>query len=161
VVLIVRFPSIKNFKTMMDSRYFQLVSIIRGIAVKQFTFGFSSRLDTHDVTNSLPISKNDNEGVYAIHHYRNRDNNDEITEQVRELAKAAEVDLFFSSKVSARLYAQQGDKEPSAVDTIMDGCLILQAQTDIDIENLIASDEYQAQIATTQSSFIATLNRIF
>jgi len=161
IVLIVRYPSIENFKAMMESRYFQLVSIIRGNAVKQFTFGFSSRLDTHDTQNSLPIATIDDHGVYAIHHYRSRDNNDLFSDQIRQTAKTSGVELVFSSKVSARLYAQQGEKEASAVDTIMDGCLILQAQADSDIETLIESDAYQALIATTQSSFIATLNRIF
>ncbi len=161
VLLIVRYPNIDRFKTMMESRYFQLVSIIRSIAVKEFTFAFSTRLDTQETDNSLPITKIDDGGAYVIHHFRNGDNNDDFTDQIRELANASEVDLVFSSKVSARLYAQQGEKAPSAVDAIMDGCLILQAQTDTDIERLIASDEYQALIRTTQSSFVATLNRIF
>jgi len=164
VLLIVRYPSIENFKTMMESRYFQLVSIIRGIAVKEFTFGFSTRLDTSDIQNSLQVTKFDNHGAYAIHHYRTNNSNNKHTDlidQIRELTKNSGVELAFSSEVSARVYVQQGEKEASVMDTIMDGCLLLQAQAETDIETLVASDDYQAIIATTKSSFSATLHRIF
>ena len=163
MLLIVRYPSIENFKRMLESRYFQFVSLFRDIAVKEFTFSFSTRLDVQDTQNSLPITKIDNYGVYAVHHFRIHDdlNSAALTKQVRELAKEARVDLVFSSEISARLYTQQGEKEALPVDTVMENCLILQAQTDADIELLINSDAYQALIAKTQGSFIATLNRVF
>ena len=61
VLLIVRYPDINHFKTMLQSRYFQCVSIIRGLAVAQFTFGFSTRTDIQDegeFANQNRISQN-------------------------------------------------------------------------------------------------------
>lgn len=163
VLLIVCYPNIEHFKTMLQSRYFQLVSILRGIAVKEFTFGFSTRTDadTKDNQNLKSIQRIDQRGVYAIHHYQIDDANNQLTEKVAKVATSFDVELAFASTVSARLYTQQGQKPTSVVDTIMDGCLILQANTNSDIEALIKSEDYQVIIASTQNSFIATLKRVF
>ena len=161
VLLIVRYPDINHFKTMLQSRYFQCVSIIRGLAVAQFTFGFSTRTDIQDngeFTNQSRIAKN---MVYAIHHYRLSEQASDIAERASELAPSHQVKLAFSSRVSARLYPQKGSTPPEAVDTIMDGCMIMQADTQAQVEQLVASPEYKALLATSEASFIATLDRIF
>jgi len=41
ILLLVRYPSPAQFKTMLESTYFKLVSVLRGLAVKNFTFCLS------------------------------------------------------------------------------------------------------------------------
>lgn len=161
VLLIVRYPEVKSFKTMLQSRYFQLVGIIRGLAVTQFTFGLSTRTDTQDTGKFTDQHRISQSKAYAIHHYRMADEVSDIAERVAELAASHQVNLAFSSSVSARLYPQQGDKPPAAIKTIMNGCMILQADSQQDIAQLVASSDFQALLTTTKSSFIATLSRIF
>ena len=161
VLLIVRYPDINHFKTMLQSRYFQCVSIIRDLAVAQFTFGFSTRTDMQDVgefANQNRISKSQ---VYAIHHYRLSKQVSDIAERATELAALHQVKLAFSSCVSARLYPQKGSTPPVAVETIMDGCMLMQADSQARIEQLVVNPDYKALLATTNASFIATLDRIF
>ena len=161
VLLIVRYPDISHFKAMLQSRYFQCVSIIRGLAVAQFTFGFSTRTDIQDLgefANQNRIAKSQ---VYAIHHYRLTEQVSDIAERATELAALHQVKLAFSSCVSARLYPQKGSTPPAAVETIMHGCMLLQADSQAQIEQLVANSDYKTLLATTNASFIATLNRIF
>jgi len=40
-LLVVRYPSLHSFKTMLEKRAFQAVSVLRMLAVRQFTFGFT------------------------------------------------------------------------------------------------------------------------
>ena len=161
VVLIVRYPSVTNFKTMLQSRYFQLVSIVRGMAVAQFTFGFSTRSDSQDVGEFNDQFRISESKVYAIHHYRSSDRLSEIAVRAAELAASHQVTLAFSSHVCARLYTQNGTNPPAAVETIMDGCMVLQADSRTHIDQWVASADCQELLATTDSSFIATLDRIF
>jgi len=199
VLLIVRYPRVSNFKAMLENRYFQCVSILRGLAVTSFTFGFSSRNDTND-EKMIHGKKSDTwripkTNAYAFHHYKLHQNNlnscdphkndlsetslnstqqknqtkneiyfelnhTKITKNIKKLAASHHVSLAFSSHISARLYPQKNDNRPKPVDTIMSACLILQADTEKNIESLIQSVEYQQLINGTESSFIATLNRI-
>ena len=45
VLLIVKYPSLVNFRRMLESTMFQLVSLLRTAAVSDFTFGFTKRQD--------------------------------------------------------------------------------------------------------------------
>ena len=190
VLLIVRYPSIEQFKSMLQSRYFQLVSMIRGAAVKNFTFAFSTRTDASNVQETKQIQRISQSNAYAIHHYQKansisaeskrgfdtnqiantakqsiqqstKQSTNHIAEQASSIAEHYGVEIGFSSTVSARLYSQQGDGMISAIDTIMDGCLILQAKTHTDIEQLILSADYQTFMTTLSHSYVATLKRIF
>ena len=163
VLLIVRYPNITHFKTMLQSRYFQLVSIVRMIAVKKFTFSLSTRTDVQSETTVDLVKRVEESGFYAIHHYQVAEGVAKIAKQVEQLFAGGEnsVRMVFSSQVSARLYSQQNDDPAVAVETIMDGCLLLQASSEGDIQKLISSEEYQSIIKSTKESYVATLNRIF
>ena len=161
VLLIVRYPGIAQFKTMLQSRYFQAVSIIRGLAVAQFTFGFSTRTDIQDAGEFADQNRISQSKVYAIHHYRSSDQVLEIAEKATDLATLHQVKLAFSSCVCARLYPQKGGTPPEAVETIMDGCMLMQADSQAQIEQLVASPDYSALLGSTDTSFIAMLDRIF
>ena len=45
VLLVVRYPALTNFRSMLESKIFQGVSVIRMAAVDNFTFGFTKRGD--------------------------------------------------------------------------------------------------------------------
>ena len=161
VVLIVRYPGISQFKNMLETRYFQLVSVIRSLAVAQFTFGFSTRTDIQDDGEFNQHNRISDSHIYVIHHYRVSDQVSGIAERAAALAATHQLKLAFSSRVSARLYSQKDSRPPVAVETIMDGCMILQADSQSQIDQWVASTGYKQLLATTDSSFVATLNRIF
>ncbi len=162
VLLIVRYPGIESFKSMLESRYFQLMSLLRGFAVKEFTFGLSTRVDVTDTAEFDVQASVISDGVFAIHHYREAcPGEGHVIEKARIIARESGVNLGFASTVSARLYPQQADKAPSSVDTIMTGCLIFQAGSQSKIERMLEMPSYETLISSTTSSYIATLNRIF
>lgn len=161
-VLIVRYPDANHFKTMLENRYFQVVSLLRLVAVKAFTFALSQRTDLTDSIRR-PIDNADTLNIptsttYAIHHFRCEKNNT-ISDMVKLTANQHGVKLGFSSQVSAHLHSQSKGKEPEVTPSLMTHCLILQADSTTSIEKLVATTDYQALIQVTQSSFIALLER--
>ncbi len=161
-VLIVRYPDAGHFKTMLENRYFQVVSLLRLVAVQAFTFALSQRTDLSDSI-KRPIDNADTLNIstseaYAIHHFR-AEQNSTISDMVQLTAKKHGVKLGFSSQVSAHLYSQNKGKEPEVTPSLMTHCLILQADSATSIEEFIATKDYQDLIQATQSSFIALLKR--
>lgn len=75
VLLIVRYPSAHAFKRMLESRYFQVVSVLRIVAVKHFTFAFSQRKDIDDQQQGLTAEDNQRIRIkpaksYVVHHFQ-------------------------------------------------------------------------------------------
>ena len=162
VLLIVRYHGLDSFKRMLENRYFQIMSLLRGIAVKEFTFGLSSRVDVSDIDEFDAQTVIVDEGVYTIHHFRQADSGDNnISQEAQKIAKKFDVNLGFASYVSARLYSQQGEKAPVPVDTIMTGCLVFQADSQSKIDRMLETQAYKTLISNTDSSYIATLSRVF
>ncbi len=161
VLLIVRYPGLVSFKNMMESRYFQIMSIVRGIAVKEFTFGLSTRCDVNDRNQFDVQTSIENKGVYVVHHFSQGElSNDEVISLAKDIANQSNVDVSFASKVSARLYSQKNDETPVPVKTIMTGCLVFQTDSQINIDKMLEKQTYQSLITKTGSSYIATLKRI-
>ena len=68
VLLVVRYPALKNFLTMLESKVFQGVSVIRMAAVDEFTFGFTKREDTG--ADLIPMDpQEEGEVFYGVFHY--------------------------------------------------------------------------------------------
>ena len=161
-VLIVRYPDAVQFKTMLENRYFQVVSVLRLVAVKAFTFALSQRNDAVYPVQNSAANEDDlsstTSAVYAIHHFRS-ESNSVIWEKAQQLAMQHNVRLGFASQVSAQLYSQRKGKELEVTPSLMTNCLILHADSTDLIESLVATEEYQTLIESTQSSFIALLQR--
>jgi len=152
MLLIVHYPAVGSFKAMLETRYFQLVSILRVFAVRQFTFGFSRRSDT------APASAAPNENkAYAIHHYRG---GHDISAGISDLLKDQAIDIFFTGRITSLLFSGDGTQAKDQVPCMMDGAVILQAETKAALENTVAQAGYQSIIGQTDASFIAIVERM-
>lgn len=153
VLLIVNYPGANAFKQMLESTYFQFVSLLRLIAVKDFNFGFSRQ--TGAAKNRTPARQNK---VYAIHHYRGET---DIAENISNVTAEMGVEIYFSARMTSLLFMGDHSRAKVQVPCMMDGVVVLQADTDQQLADTIALDDYKTVIQQTQSSFIATLERIF
>jgi hypothetical protein len=159
VLLIVYYPSASAFKHMLENGFFQIVSLLRILAVKEFTFGFSRRVDdaavdtvTADSQEPFPTDK-----VYAIHHYRAEQ---DITKALAEVIDRQGVNIYFSSRMSAYLFSGDLQGPAKQVPCLMDGVVLLQADSQLQLEDAVRQEKYQALIRQTDSSFISGLNRV-
>ena len=156
VLLVVRYPALENFRTMLENKYFQLVSVLRMAAVKDFTFGISKRSD--DGTDFRPMEKAENKTAsYAVHHFSGSDN---ISAELRDLALNTSVEIFLTSDIKAHIGTGKTSESCTLVECILKHIVILRASEDDDIIRFVNAAPYQDLIKRTERSFIGLYNRI-
>jgi len=149
LILIVRYPSANSFKGLMQNTYFKIVSLLRMVAVKEFSFGFTNKQSGND--SSL------NEGLcYVVHHFKT--NKETIYTRFNESLTNG-VSIKYSGKMAAELYSKK-EEEITEVPNIMDGIVIYESKSEEPILNMIEGKQYQEIIKTLDSSYIGTVNRI-
>lgn len=152
VLLIVNYPGVGHFLRMMKSRYFLFVSTLRMLAVRQFSFGFTHRTETRDT----PVDDPENR-VYAVHHYCGPTG---IGLRLEAVIRAHNLEVCYAGRISSLLYTGDDRQAKQQVPCLMDGVLLLGASSDLEIQLLMQEASYQSLIAETETSFIATLERI-
>lgn len=143
VLLIVRYPNLLHFKKLLEMKLFLLVSLFRMVSVKDFTFGFTHKLDAED-----NFKEEKQKRYYVVHHYKTSHN---ISLDMKILCQENKIELFYSGEVSALL---------SDVPCLMDGIAIIKSDDENKLEAFCRSEKYKMIIDKTQSSFIAMIDRI-
>jgi len=156
VVLIVSYPTLHAFKGMLENLYFQLVSVLRMAAVKSFGFGFFVPQE------KLAVPEKDEDSAYAFHHFSvNENDQQDIIGQLKEIiSKDAEnASVIFDGGIGANLYS--GDQTPTGkIPCLMDAAIVIKAQSDDVIKQLVTQDDYQTVIEQTKTSFIGLMKRV-
>ena len=161
ILLVVRYPSLNNFKTMLENTYFQLVSLIRMAAVSDFTFGFTKRADGGP--DFRPMTQDGRESaVYAVHHYSRPQDALFGDAQIglEDLTAASNVSVFYHGHIKAHIGTGEASETCTRVDCLMDGIIILNAAKVQELEAFIQSAAYQELTAKTSRSFIGFYSRI-
>jgi uncharacterized protein (DUF1330 family) len=151
VLLIVTYPSLRDFTRLVEMPLFLLVSILRMLAVKEFTFGFTYRVGDESVK-EVPKTQ----GEYVVHHYKSQEH---ISKDVALLSEEQNIEIYYIGVISALLSSGDENKKEQTP-CLMDGIIVFRSQTLKELEDFIQSEKYQTLINKTQSSFIATLDRI-
>jgi len=154
LLLIVRYPSGKNFIKLMKDFLFKAVSIFRILSVENFTFGFTKKLFPIDNTTTLDKTKK-----YAVHHFRTDNLNEKDIVELQQILDDIDVELHYAGLVNAKLYSQEKDKEMEQIPCLMDGILLYRSETLYCLKRLINSDEYQHFMARFENSFIGLVER--
>ena len=155
LLLIVRYPNGNQFKALMQSTYFKMVSIFRIFSVTKFTFGF-----THEIV-SDQVSKKADDLYYAIHHFKTKKDS---TQVINELSQhfPEQIQVKYAGAMVANLYSHEKNKEAEQIPNLMDAIIIVQSKDEDAIRSVFSSTAYQYVMKEfTSSSFISLLNRIF
>lgn len=156
VLLVVRYPAIKNFLKMLESKVFMAVSLIRMAAVKDFTFGFTKRADTG--ANFMPIEPNDEGKVfYGVFHYSG---DKDIRETLNTLISGADIDIFYHGQIRAHIGTGEQSSEATRVPCEMDGVVIFKSHDNAALENLLQNPAFASLTAETDRSFYGLYTRI-
>jgi hypothetical protein len=153
LILIVRYPGGQNFKQLMESTYFKMVSIFRVLSVKKFSFGFTHKLEVDN------DSKKENEFYYAIHHFKSKETAVEAMDKIKEFLPN-NITIKYAGYVIATLNSQEKNKPIQQIPNLMDGLFIFQSNDKKSLGSLFASDDYKTFLETFESSHISLLNRI-
>ena len=157
VLLIVFYPNPNNFLDLVSDKIFQLKSIIRELAVKDFTFGFMKRLDDGEKPSGR-LKKYDGKLIYLVHHFKN--NQQPIdTNEFKNLAADYDVFTHFSGVKSALVGSKKANGKLRTSPFLMDGLLIFGAFETAQFDSLLENEYYQNFIESNQTNYIALFIR--
>ena len=152
LILIVKYPGGQNFKSLMESTYFKMVSVFRMLSVTKFTFGF-----THEMIADKSTSKTD-ELYYAIHHFKTEGEAISVLNQITEQL-SDDISVQYSGHIVANLYSQEKGKDARQIPNLMDAVIILKSNTEAALRTFFESTDYQSILKTLPSNHISFLNR--
>ena len=153
LLLIVRYPGGQNFKQLMESTYFKMVSIFRVLSVSKFTFGFTHPLER------VNDSKKEDGLHYAIHHFKSNKNKMEVLETLQQILPK-NISIKYAGHVIATLNSQEKNKPIHQIPNLMDGLYIFQSTDKESLRNFFSTENYKTFLETLESSHISLLNRI-
>lgn len=151
-LLIVRYPALTAFRDMLQNRYFQLVSLLRLLAVKRFTFAFSRRLDE-----AGDFSADDARKVYALHFYRGESS---LPDAVLPLASEYDIRLRFAGRVKALLWYGDTRQLREQVPNLMQVAMLYEADSVGQLRQMIVEPRFEELTVACEATFIATLNAV-
>jgi len=153
LLLIVRYPNANSFLKMISGKYFQMISLLRQGAVKDFTFGFATK------RSKAKWKKKVEHLQYVLHHMQ-YDTLDLISiEKTLEESKT-KARIFFIGEVNAHIHISNDDKLQQAP-CIIDGLLLFETEDLKQLENFLLGAEYQKMVSNASHSSLTTVKRIF
>ncbi len=150
-ILIVHYPGGENFKKLMESTYFKLVSVFRILSVKKFSFGFTKK----QIASNSVLSAN---LKYAVHHFRAPVLEDSFFREINFLLRA-NVRITYAGVTIAQLFTQEKNKELIPIPSLMDGVIVFESNLESELLEMFASAVYKVFIEKLSSSYIGILKR--
>lgn len=157
LLLIVYYPSPESFLTMIKSKVFQVKSLLRVWAVKDFTFGFMKRRDDGKMPKSS-FSKYEGKLMFLVHHFKNGHIGFDAL-KLKDLAASYDVFTYFSGIKSHLIGRRRKNDKLKTAPFNMDGLLIFAAFEETQFEVLLNSLSYQEFIKDNQSNYIGLYSR--
>ena len=153
LILIVQYPSGPQFMKLFESLYFKLVSLIRILAVKNFTFGFTHKQHFNE-------SSQLEDGLhYALHHFKAEKISPEFFSDLSTLLND-HATIKYSGKMVAHLFSKEKNQPEEAIESIMDGLIILESESEEELRKIIQSEGYKKLTEPLDASYIGLLKRI-
>ena len=152
-LLIVTYPSIGKFLDMLLIKVFQLVSLLRVKAVKDFVFGFTKRLDVFESTSTPPIN---NKAFYFVFHFQG--NSDQLA--IHNLAESQGLKVYFSGEKIGQVKRFEKGKKPVVAPFFMDGIVVFETKSKNAIITFVESRGFTELINVNSSNYAAIFTRV-
>ena len=154
VLLIVKYPSLTNFRRMLESTMFQLVSLLRTAAVSDFTFGFTKRQDEGA---DLPPHNSKTKSIIAVIQYSGAFESEKLHSLIEQ---HADIDLYYSGIIGGDIGTGKESDGCNRVPCIISGIHVLKSDNETVFETLIQSPDFQSLTQTPEQIFAGLYNRI-
>jgi len=154
VLLIVNYPALESFRTMLENFVFQMVSVIRALAVSEFTFGISKRQDNNGAL--IVFDKHQVDApAYGVLHYTG-----ELDVADVKNLEQARLRLVFASRIGVNLATGISPSEITPIPNIMDGIMVFTAANIDDFEAFRASEKFSQIQQNTKRLYFGVYNRV-
>jgi uncharacterized protein (DUF1330 family) len=152
-LLIVTYPKIKNFLEMLTIKAFQIVSLLRVKAVKDFVFGFTKRVDSFisTATPNLEESKS-----YLVYHYQGI----EKTRELYDLASVQGGSVYFHGEKIAQVKRIEEGKDDVLAPFFMDGIILFEFNNEESVEEFGSNSWFEQQKISESHHYAAIFDRI-
>ncbi len=159
LLLVVQYPSGDAFLGLLANRLFQAVSVLRVLAVKDFSFVFHNRQD-NQAAFDIKTGRYAGDKVYAVHHFRSPDPLRKGLSKVSALAAASKISLFFASEKAAVVLIDTGRGRRQMMPFETHQLLIFEGDRHAALEDFLTAPAYREFSAHLQSSYIGVFDRI-
>ncbi|MEP3477775.1 MAG: hypothetical protein ABJZ55_00865 [Fuerstiella sp.] len=158
VLLIVNYPSGERFLDLLSGRFFQVTSVLRLAAVRDFSFVLNTRVDGPTLLKSR-TQQFDASDSWAVHHYSSSQDIGEELKQLRKITTDCQIDLHFASLRGALVYSEDGKAKRTAMNAVTDRVVLLRATTSSQLKDAILGP-YSELIASVDNSYLGMLSRV-
>ena len=156
ILLIVAYPTAHHFLDLVKMKLFQMVSILRILAVKRFVFGFTQRLKIEKLTKNRQTKG----APCLVHHFRNEASVNEKIELVCHLANEQNIHLSYAGLKVATLRRSHSTEDSYDVPFIMDGILVFEADNKGQLMAFYESELYKSFTETLDNSYVALFRKL-
>ena len=156
VLLLVQYPAAEAFAGMLANRWFMLVSLLRELVVKRFSFGLS-------VASIASISSwgTLDSATYLVYHCRcDMQTHLQLLTELQASAEKFAAEPVFATRIRYTLSLERADKPAEAVDCLMDSFFVLRHSSANVLSDLAGSSHFQKMLNHTNSAFVALFERL-
>jgi uncharacterized protein (DUF1330 family) len=158
ILLIVNYPSGERFLDLLSDRFFQITSLLRLAAVRDFSFVLNQRVDGP----ALLENRNqvfDANRAWAVHLYQSdRDIHEEV-QFLRTCTAKDGLTLNFASLRAGIVHSEDNDGNQKPFNHVTDRVVILEAENQECMRKAV-SGNYQEFVSSVSSSYIGLLSRM-
>jgi len=158
ILLIVNYPSGERFLDLLSGRFFQITSLLRLAAVRDFSFVLNQRIDGP----ALLENRNqtfDASRAWAVHLYSSdRDVHEEV-QLLRTFAAQDRLTLHFASLRAVIVHSEDNNGSQKPFDHVTDRVVILEAENQEQLRTAV-SGSYHEFTTSVSGSYIGLLNRM-
>ena len=151
ILLIVSYPNGKAFKSLLESTYFKIVSLLRINAVKRFTFSFTNAV--------VPPNFNVEKNHYSIHHFEQSVDLKSIT-QLHDEDKSG-ICIMYAGYSYAYLNRKSKGENEIRLPTIIDNIIIYGSDKEESLRAMSESTDYRIQFENKTLGYLGIMERIF
>ena len=159
VLLIVRYPSGERFLELLAGKLFQAISVLRILAVREFSFALNERVD------GLPSPEPDRlrfepGRAWAIHHFASKTDVRQDLARLEALADSLGVSLRFASRKLAEVGIHPDGGARQALPSLTQNVVLFEADTPDQLREALLSAPYQEFTLTKGRSYLGLLDRV-
>jgi uncharacterized protein (DUF1330 family) len=159
VLLIVRYPSGERFLDLLAGKLFQALSLLRILAVREFSFALNERVD--GATPPEPDRLRFEPGrAWAIHHFASEADVGQDLAKLEALADSSAVSLRFASRKLAEVAIHPDGEARRALPSLTENVVLFEADTPDRLREALLSAPFQEFALTRSRSYMGLLDRV-
>ena len=149
-LLIVRYPTAEIFLNLASDRVFLVMSVLRMISVKKFSFVMHRRLDEQQSTQDLPC--------VAVVHFSANDI-DRANESLATSIAESPLQIGFSGQLAVTAATQDKGGE-NKIPYVTDNTVLLMAESNSQLEDYFSNDGFQQFVSHTDRHYAGLLRPV-